>query len=210
MLIIIVFACINALGADNSSVKSSSKFCFMPENKESESPTNVGFSLQNNIEECLKELEEKFPSGSYWNHRGADTKDEVATWELTTDIPCDHSTYGDTYCNRYNGATKELFPNYDYQTQCLGFSSMLSDQLFGVDAPIRVFRDFDKLRVGDQIRLTGSWHSMVVIKKENDYVCVAECDEDYITCEISWGRKLSRSDLEVYGEEIEYITRYKD
>ncbi len=211
LLLLIIFACANALqGIDDPSAKSKLPSRFMSEIWESKSPASTVSSLPKTVEDRLMELKEQFPPGSYWNHRGIDIEDGTPTWKIVTDIPCDHSAYGDTYCNRYNGATKEFFPQYDYLTQCLGFSSMLSDQIFGEEAPIRIFRDYNELRVGDQIRLTGSWHSMVVIEKEDDYVCVAECDEDSITCEISWGRKILRSDLAAYGEEIEYITRYED
>ncbi len=161
------------------------------------------------VKEKLLELQEVFPDGRYWNHMGIELDPDEECWNYTTDIPCDHSRYGDRYCNRYDGVTKEFFPQYDHLTQCLGFSSMLSDKIFGEDAPITIYRDFDKVRLGDQIRLTGDLHSMVVIEKGDDYVKVAECDEDCETCMISWGRTLFKSDLASYGEEIEYMTRYE-
>lgn len=167
-------------------------------------------SQDESVWEKLKLLEKEFPSGSYWNHRGIEISDSVPDWTITTDIPCDHSVYGDIYCNHYDGATKEFFPQYEHLIQCLGFSSMLSDRIFGEEAPIKIHRDFNGLRLGDQIRLTGSWHSMLVIEKTQNCVIVAECDEDATTCEISWGRKISKNELTSYGEEIEYITRYTD
>lgn len=211
LLILIIFACANAFqGIDDPSAKSKLPSSSLSEIGESTSPASAVPSLPKTVEERLKELKEQFPPGSYWNHREIDIEDGAPTWNIVTDIPCDHSAYGDTYCNRYSGATKEFFPQYGELMQCLGFSSMLSDQIFGEDAPIRIFRGYDDLRVGDQIRLTGSCHSMVVIEKQEDFVRVAECNADYVTCEISWGRKILRSDLAAYGEEIEYITRYED
>ena len=43
----------------------------------------------------------------------------------------------------------------------------------------------------------------VIHKKTDDNVIVAECNADYETCMISWGRKIMREDLQGY-----YITRW--
>lgn len=87
---------------------------------------------------------------------------------------------------------------------------MLSDRLFGADAPVSMHRSYERLRPGDQIRLTAENHSMLVIGKNEAGVAVAEVNADYNTCQISWGRELSRETLEDYGEEVEYFTRYPD
>lgn len=157
----------------------------------------------------LQELEARFPSGSYWNHCGYELSPGEESWSIVTEIPCDHEALGKEYCNSYRGATDEFFPFYD-GSQCLGFSSMLSDQLFGADAPVSMHRSYERLRPGDQIRLTVENHSMLVIGKSEAGVAVAEVNADYNTCQISWGRELSRETLENYGEEIEYFTRYSD
>lgn len=155
----------------------------------------------------LEALREKFPDGKYWNHMSLE---ESPGPDSVTDLPCDHAAYGETYCNSYSGATAELFPQYEDPCQCLGFASMLSDLVFGESAPVSIHRSWEQLRVGDQIRLTSEEHSMVVIEKSGDRVRVAECNADYQTCRISWGRELSRQQLEDYGEELEYITRYEE
>ncbi len=210
LLFICAFFCISLLKSPQIESDADSVSSFTSQKDAVLSVVPHEMSQEESVQEKLKLLEKEFPSGTYWNHRGVEIPDGSPNWAITTDIPCDHSTYGDAYCNRYNGATKEFFPQYDYLTQCLGFSSMLSDQIFGEDAPIKIHRDFNDLRPGDQIRLTGSWHSMLVIEKLENHVSVAECDEDAITCEISWGREISKNELMSYGEEIEYITRYTD
>lgn len=154
----------------------------------------------------LEALREKFPDGKYWNHMSLEKSPGP---DSVTDLPCDHAAYGEAYCNSYNGATSELFPQYEDPCQCLGFASMLSDLVFGESAPVSIHRSWEQLRVGDQIRLTSEEHSMVVIEKSGDWVRVAECNADYQTCRIGWGRELSRQQLEDYGEELEYITRYE-
>lgn len=154
----------------------------------------------------LAALRERFPDGAYWNHMGLEEEE----WSCTTvtHTPCDHGAYGEAFCNSYGGATAQLFPQFgESNVQCLGFSSMLSDELFGRDAPISIHRSYDRLRVGDQIRLTSASHSMLVVKKTADAVQVAECNADYSTCRIDWDREISRKELEAYGEELEYMTR---
>lgn len=156
------------------------------------------------ITAALDQLRREFPDGSYWNHMENGEEGGV------TETPCVHSLYGEEFCNHYSGGTGSLFPQYDPMCQCLGFASLFSDRLFGEDAPLSVHRDFDALRPGDHIRLTGACHSVIVVEKTDDGVTVAEVNRDYETCEISWGRYVSREELLSYGEEQEYITRYDE
>lgn len=166
----------------------------------------AGEVTEEQVKSGLEQLQQEFPDGMYWNHMGL----EEGSPSTVTDTPCDHSAYGEDFCNSYDGATGELFPQYRPSIQCLGFASLISDRLFGVDAPVTVHRSFDRLRLGDQIRLTSDMHSMVVIEKGEDWVRVAECNADYNSCRIGWGRSLSRGELEEYGEELEYITRWPE
>lgn len=165
---------------------------------------------QKQVRKKFHELMEQFPTGSYWNHMGIEVEEGEPTWDIVTDIPCDHGEYDDYYCNRYNGVTQEFFPEYDYLTQCLGFSSMISDQLFGEDAPIRAYEGYENIRLGDQIRFTDSWHSVIVYDIQDDFILVAEVDRDYTSCEISWGRKITFETLNEYGDELLFLTRYPD
>ncbi len=91
----------------------------------------------------------------------------------------------------------------DTSTQCWGFASYLSDYIFGSDAAAERFYNYDSLRVGDQARIQGDSHTVFILEKTDDYVIVAECNADYETCMISWGRKIMREDLQGY-----YITRW--
>lgn len=166
--------------------------------------------LQKQIRKKFHELMERFPTGSYWNHMGIEVEEGEPTWDIVTDIPCNHEEYDDYYCNRYNGVTLDCFPEYDYLTQCLGFSSMISDQLFGEDAPIREYEGYENIRLGDQIRFTDSWHSMIVYDIQDDFILVTEVDRDYTSCEISWGRKVTFETLDSYGDELMLLTRYPD
>ena len=166
------------------------------------------------IEEKLAVLRERFPDGMYWNHSGLDigelSHDEAAL--VCTDTPCDHSSYGYGSCNIYNGETMYWF-GYSYNTQCLGFASLVSDFLFGKDIPINSYTSFDEIRVGDHIRLDLWDHSFIVtevgINEEGeDYIKVLECNRNYEDCLIEWDRVLTRSDMASYGPYVTYLTRY--
>ncbi len=158
-------------------------------------------------ERKFAELQELLPDGKYWNHMWQDLPYGAETPFLISDTPCEHSVYGELYCNFYNGKTEELFYN-DTLCQCLGFASLLSDQLFGRDAPLHVFYDIDSLRIGDHIRLHEYEHSMTVLEKSEDFITVAEVNEDYEDCLISWTRQISYYELEDLAWDSEYISRY--
>ena len=154
----------------------------------------------------LESLRDTFPEGSYWNHMGLEEWDEFTV----TDIPCDHDLYWDTYCNSYTGGIQELFPQFEPMEQCLGFAALLSDLVFGEDAPVSTFTDYTQLRVGDNIRLELTEHSMVVLTVDGEGITVVECNSDYEHCRISWDRFLSWDDLAATSYEMECITRYEE
>lgn len=149
-------------------------------------------------------LKGKYPEGRYWNHMGVGEATDYS--ESVTDIPCDHSTYGLTYCNYY-----QLGNIIGYQ--CDGFSRKLSDEIFGREAmKIDYAYDFDRIKVGDYLRFSNSretyastGHTVFVIDKTDDYVTVVEANY-YSTCMIHWGGVLTRNYLDsVYAEGF---TRY--
>ena len=137
----------------------------------------------------LESLRDTFPEGSYWNHVGVEDWDEFTV----TDSPCQHDLYWDAYCNTYTGGIQELFPQFEPMEQCLGFAALLSDLVFGEDAPVSTFTDYTQLRVGDNIRLELTEHSMVVLTVDGEGITVVECNSDYEHC-----------------YEMECITRYEE
>lgn len=154
----------------------------------------------------LESLRDTFPEGSYWNHVGVEDWDEFTV----TDSPCQHDLYWDAYCNTYTGGIQELFPQFEPMEQCLGFAALLSDLVFGEDAPVATFTDYTQLRVGDHIRLELTEHSMVVLTVDGEGITVVECNSDYEHCRISWDRFLSWDDLAATSYEMECITRYEE
>lgn len=154
----------------------------------------------------LESLRDTFPEGSYWNHVGVEDWDEFTV----TDSPCQHDLYWDAYCNTYTGGLQELFPQFEPMEQCLGFAALLSDLVFGEDAPVSTFTDYTQLRVGDNIRLELTEHSMVVLTVDGEGITVVECNSDYEHCRISWDRFLSWDDLAATSYEMECITRYEE
>ena len=154
----------------------------------------------------LESLRDTFPEGAYWNHVGVEDWDEFTV----TDSPCQHDLYWDAYCNTYTGGIQELFPQFEPMEQCLGFAALLSDLVFGEDAPVSTFTDYTQLRVGDNIRLELTEHSMVVLTVDGEGITVVECNSDYEHCRISWDRFISWDDLSAYAYEILCITRYAE
>lgn len=162
--------------------------------------------FQEYAEEKLAALRRQFPEGMYWNHEEELPYGQESPLSVTSE-PCDHDVYGELYCNFYNGATARLYPDSTI-CQCLGFASYLSDSLFTEAAPFHVFYDYDRLRVGDHIRLYEYEHSMTVVEKTEDYVTVAEVNQNYLDCRIGWTRQLSRWDLDDLSWDLQYISRY--
>ena len=154
----------------------------------------------------LESLRDTFPEGAYWNHVGVEDWDEFTV----TDSPCQHDLYWDAYCNTYTGGIQELFLQFEPMEQCLGFAALLSDLVFGEDAPVSTFTDYTQLRVGDNIRLELTEHSMVVLTVDGEGITVVECNSDYEHCRISWDRFLSWDDLAATSYEMECITRYEE
>ena len=153
----------------------------------------------------LESLRDTFPEGAYWNHVGVEDWDEFTV----TDSPCQHDLYWDAYCNTYTGGIQELFPQFEPMEQCLGFAALLSDLVFGEDAPVSTFTDYTQLRVGDHIGLELTEHSMTVLTVAEEGITVVECNRDYEHCRISWDRFLSWEELAAYSYEMECITRYE-
>lgn len=159
------------------------------------------------LEEKLDFLREKLPEGKYWNHAGQELKWGEESPFIVTDTPCNHNVSGSAYCNFYNGATLSEF-SYSALCQCLGFASLLSDQLFGRDAPLHTFYDPALLRVGDHIRLDEYEHSMTVTEITDEYITIAEANENYQDCKISWSRRLTFDELRALNWDCEFISRY--
>ena len=128
-----------------------------------------------------------------------------------TDTPCAHRHNGYSYCNVYSGAMLDFFPSYTSLRQCLGYATLISDLVFGTDAPITEYSDFYDLRIGDHIRLFYYEHSMIVtdIDWETETITVTEVNADYENCQISWSRQFTRTQLQRMEGWIRYFTRYE-
>ena len=149
----------------------------------------------NEFNSKVAELQKEYPKGYYWNHAGNTKNGSVTT------TPCNHKE-GKCYCNVYDSKSTRAC-GFKVGRQCAGFASMLSDEVFGKDAPVRIFYNYDEIRVGDQARINNNSHTVFIIEKTDDYVVVAECNADYKTCVINWGRKIPRNQLKGF-----YLTRW--
>ncbi|MGN0478569.1 MAG: SH3 domain-containing protein, partial [Hominenteromicrobium sp.] len=111
--------------------------------------TANGAETEEEASRKLRALAEYFEDGRYWNYIGTGLPWGEGTAFSVTDVPCMHSGCGYNYCNVYNGSVIGYFPEYGIGMQCLGYASLISDLVFGTDAPVTVHSDFDRVRVGD-------------------------------------------------------------
>ena len=141
------------------------------------------YSTQNKkIADKFKKLQKKYPSYSYWNHRGKSSYNSTTI----TKKPCNHTKYATKHCNLY------YCPNGNVGLQCYGFAWKMSDLIFGKNAKIKNHKSFNKAQIGDVIRCNG--HSAIILEKHKDYVIIGECNIGG-TCMILWGRKVQKSEL---------------
>ncbi|MFQ7752318.1 MAG: hypothetical protein ACLRH1_00085 [Acutalibacteraceae bacterium] len=160
------------------------------------------------ISEKLAVLESIFEDGRFWNHT-----DETSWMDPAlsiTDTPCAHSADGTDTCNTYKGALLAEFPEFS-GIQCFGYASLLSDLLFGTDAPVTAHSDFAKLRAGDTIHFPNAMHSMLVtaVDADAETVTVTEVNADFETCRIAWGRSITRGELYETDSAVIFYTRYE-
>lgn len=158
-----------------------------------------------NISEKLAVFRTIFVDGRYWNH----TTSELDPVLCVTDTPCAHSTDGAGTCNMYKGALLSEFPDFT-GIQCFGYASLLSDLLFGTDAPVTSFDEFSALRAGDIIQFPVAMHTMLVtaVDAEAETVTVTEVNADYETCRIAWDQTYTKDKLYETDAQVTFYTRY--
>lgn len=162
------------------------------------------------VEERFARLEKKLPEGAYWNHMGRELPEGVESPFSVTATPCEHLVYDQLYCNQYNGLTLSCFEEYGCLCQCLGYASLLSDQLFGEDAPLYLLPEDAPLRPGDHLRLGEYEHSVIVREVTEEGLRLAEVNADYEDCLISWQRSFTWDEWrDLYGwDVVAALTRY--
>jgi len=87
---------------------------------------------------------------------------------------------------------------------CVAFAFILSDAAFG-DLPARVHYDFNKIRVGDVIRINGDSHSVIVLEVNNRGITIAEGNYN---SSIHWGRTFTWERINNIANYI--FTRYPE
>lgn len=78
---------------------------------------------------------------------------------------------------------------------CIAFAGEVSDKLFGKDAKVTTHRNFDKIKVGDHIRI-GNYHSVIVLAKGPDELVVVEGNYN---SSVHWGREITERELKASG-----------
>ncbi len=143
---------------------------------------DYAINYEKSVAQRLEDLTQIYKDGSYWNKKG--------------DF-CNHEKDGYEFCNYYEG-------NAGSGIQCHGFALMISDTLFGCDAPVKIYTDLNEIKIGDIIRYNDR-HTMIVTKIDTEYIEVLEANYNH-DCKIKWNRKVEREFLE--NCELLCITRY--
>lgn len=157
----------------------------------------------------LESLMETYPDGSYWNNpdRSVSYKSFVNNMDgLVSSKACSHDDSDQTCCYHMGICTVPFA--HPAATQCLGYVSLLSDLIFGAGAPMRAHKDLDAVQVGDIIRFIGNSHAVLVTGIAEKGVYVTECNRDFQTCKIHWGRLCTWRELK--AGDISIVTRYPD
>lgn len=93
-------------------------------------------------------------------------------------------------------------PRFGNGYGCYGFAAKLSDTVFGTEKSYQTHSSFDRIRVGDNIRI-GNNHSVVVLTKSSNYITVVEGNYN---SSVHWDRKITASSLASSGFRV--YTRY--
>lgn len=93
-------------------------------------------------------------------------------------------------------------PRFGNGYGCYGFAAKLSDTVFGTERAYTTHSSFDKIRVGDNIRI-GNSHSVIVLTKESNHITVVEGNYN---SSVHWDRKITASSLASSGFKV--YTRY--
>ncbi len=136
----------------------------------------------------LEELRDKYPHGTYWNHRG--TANNPGGYTTT---PCTHhngcSYNGSCGCNAYDGVA----------IQCLGFAYQLASLAYDCDPRAEWSANYNssavnKLKAGDIVRYKYNSHSIFVTAVDGNTVTYADCNSD-LRCQIKWDQTVTKSQL---------------
>lgn len=93
-------------------------------------------------------------------------------------------------------------PRFGNGYGCYGFAAKLSDTVFGTEKSYQTHASFDRIRVGDNIRI-GNSHSVIVLTKSSNHITVVEGNYN---SSVHWDRKITASSLASSGFRV--YTRY--
>ncbi len=153
--------------------------------------------------ERIVQLQNKFPSGKYWNHMGSSANNPNGY----TSTPCTH--HGNCSRNGYNGwCGCNSFNNQSIQ--CFGFAEKLAYDVFGTN-PSRTWTksyNLSAVKPGDIIRYKNNGHSIFVTAVTGSTITFADCNSDG-HCKIRWNVTMNKSD--VWGlSYIHHANNYND
>lgn len=85
---------------------------------------------------------------------------------------------------------------------CIALAGEFSDKIFGKYAPVKSHTNFDKIKIGDHVRI-GNYHSVIVLKKTDNAITVVEGNYN---SSVHWNRVITKRELK--RSEFYVDTRY--
>lgn len=170
------------------------------------------------IEMRLELLKDEFPDGMYWNHRVSSESDKIENILKNLDESyADNVTPYPCTAHGYEASKGSYDCNYfDEGYQCHGFAARLFYRIFGVRQSTleEIDRRLYEIQPGDLVRLKNNTHSAIVLSVNGLRFTVAECNVAQVggvpSCEISWGRSCSITDITYYVHAPNYETVKSD
>lgn len=158
-------------------------FCSLPANHLQAANTSGSF------EQRISQLQQKFPSGTYWNHIPGSQNNP----DGYTNNPCTH--HGNCSKKGYNGWCGCNSFN-DQSIQCFGFAEKLGYDVFGTNPRTSWTTTYtiSNVQAGDIIRYKNNGHSIFVTKVSGNTITFADCNSDG-HCKIRWNATINKSNL---------------
>lgn len=148
----------------------------------------------------VEQLQQKFPSGKYWNHAGNPGNSNVVNnQDGYTSSPCSKHGVVGTSKQTCNG----FAPNGSQVSwQCMGYAEKLGYDFTGYNPRNNSngwhtsysVSSLNSLKAGDIVRYKNNGHSIFVTAINGDMVTYTDCNSDG-HCKILWNRTVSKSKL---------------
>ncbi|MCI8396552.1 MAG: hypothetical protein HFJ52_02450 [Clostridia bacterium] len=131
----------------------------------------------------IKELQERFKHGEYWNKRNS------ADFSKTGKITCGLASVWDF--------DKNICGECENSWQCMGFAWKMANECFGISRYSNSWEkswDLGTVHAGDVLRINKDTHSIFVYKVDGNKIYYADCNYTG-HCQVQWGATMSYTEL---------------